>query len=174
VTRLSSSAHPLFARYVVLDSTRVAQCEGIAFRFPRPDPIVQNMQTLEVAAAQPLIRRLTRLGAAARLGGRGLPFIHEVARVMWDGSVEGWDQGDHLANATARAGLNLVELDEAIAQDATKYDAVIVANEHAHAKSGHWGVPTFVFKGEPCFGQDRIDLLIWRLKQRGLTARNRT
>jgi 2-hydroxychromene-2-carboxylate isomerase len=163
--------NPLFARYVVLDSTRVALCEGIPFRFPRPDPIVQDMQTLAIAAAQPLIRRLTRLGAAAQLRGRGLPFIREVGCMMWDGSVEGWDQGDHLANAAARAGLSLHELDEAIALDAGKLDSVIVENERAHASSGHWGVPTFVFRGEPFFGQDRIDLLIWRLKQHGLNAK---
>ena len=35
----------------------------------------------------------------------------------------------------------------------------------------HWGVPTMVFNDEPFFGQDKIELLIWRLKQNGLTAR---
>ena len=33
------------------------------------------------------------------------------------------------------------------------------------------GVPLFVFKGEPFFGQDRMDMLIWRLAQYGLTER---
>ena len=28
-----------------------------------------------------------------------------------------------------------------------------------------------VFQGEPFFGQDRIDLLVWRMKQRGLRSR---
>jgi 2-hydroxychromene-2-carboxylate isomerase len=32
-------------------------------------------------------------------------------------------------------------------------------------------VPTFVFEGEPFFGQDRIDLLIWRMEGKGLTRR---
>jgi len=165
--------NPLFARYVFLDSQRVAQREGIPFRFPRPDPIVQNMTTLEVAAEQPLICRVTRLGAAAQIRGRGLPFIHEISRVLWDGSVDRWDQGDHLARATARAGLDLDELDAAITVDTAKYDAVIAENERDHLRSGHWGVPTFVFNGEPFFGQDRIDLLIWRLTQHGLTARRK-
>jgi 2-hydroxychromene-2-carboxylate isomerase len=35
-------ANPQFARYVVRDSTRVAEYEGIPFRFPRPDPIVSS------------------------------------------------------------------------------------------------------------------------------------
>ena len=38
--------------------------------------------------------------------------------------------------------------------------------------AGHWGVPTMVFEGEPFFGQDRIDLLIWRMQQRGLQPRS--
>ena len=32
-------------------------------------------------------------------------------------------------------------------------------------------LPTFAFQGEPFFGQDRIDLLLWRLHQHGLTHR---
>ena len=65
-------ANPQFARYVVLDSSRVAKHENIPFRFPRPDPIVQDMATLDVAEHQPYIHRLTRLGAAAQAEGRSL------------------------------------------------------------------------------------------------------
>jgi 2-hydroxychromene-2-carboxylate isomerase len=130
--------NPLFARYVVLDSLRVAEREGVAFRFPRPDPIAQNMSTLEIAAEQPLICRLTRLGAAAQTRGRGLSLIQEISRVLWDGSVDRWDQGNHLAKAAARAGLDLAELAVAIAADPAKYEAVIAENEEAHKKSGHW------------------------------------
>jgi len=35
----------------------------------------------------------------------------------------------------------------------------------------HEGVPNFVFRNEPLFGQDRMEMLIWRLKQNGLTER---
>jgi len=79
--------NPQFARYVALDSWRVAQHEKIPFRFPRPDPIVQNMATLEVAEQQPYIHRLTRLGALAQLEGRSLLFVDAIARVLWDGTV---------------------------------------------------------------------------------------
>jgi 2-hydroxychromene-2-carboxylate isomerase len=162
---------PRFARYVAIDSWRVAEREGIPFRFPRPDPIVQNMSTLEVAAEQPHIHRLTRLGAAAQLEGRALPFLYEVSRALWDGTVERWNEGDHLATAAARAGFDLAALDAAIVADSARFDAVIAANERDHAAAGHWGVPTFVFAGEPFFGQDRIDLLLWRMQQKGLKAR---
>jgi 2-hydroxychromene-2-carboxylate isomerase len=146
-------ASPNFIRYVVLDSTRVAQHEGIPFRFPRPDPIVQDKTTFDVAAEQPYIHRLTRLGAMAQLEGRSLAFTDAIARVLWDGSVAGWNEGDHLARATEAAGFEIAE------------------NEKDHAASGHWGVPTFVFENEPFFGQDRIDLLLWRMVAKGLKKR---
>ena len=164
-------ADPRFARYIVLDSSRVAKHENIPFRFPRPDPIVQDMATLDVAENQPYIHRLTRLGAAAQAEGRSLVFTDAICRVMWDGTVKGWNEGNHLARAAAAAGFDLPAMDAAIAADPDRYEAVIADNEKAHAASGHWGVPTFVFENEPFFGQDRIDLLIWRMQSKGLARR---
>jgi 2-hydroxychromene-2-carboxylate isomerase len=164
-------ANPQFARYVVLDSLRVAQHEKIPFRFPRPDPIVQDMATLEVAKQQPYIHRLTRLGALAQLEGRSLVFVDAIARVLWDGTVTPWNEGDHLARAAEKAGFDLAAMDKTISADPDRYEAVIAANEKDHAASGHWGVPTFVFEKEPFFGQDRVDLLIWRMQGKGLARR---
>ena len=163
--------NPQFARYVALDSWRVAQHEKIPFRFPRPDPIVQNMATLEVAEQQPYIHRLTRLGALAQLEGRSLLFVDAIARVLWDGTVTPWNEGDHLARAAEKAGFDLAAMDKAVSADPDRFEAAIVGNEKDHAASGHWGVPTFVFEKEPFFGQDRIDLLIWRMQAKGLVER---
>jgi len=163
--------NPQFARYVALDSWRVAQHEKIPFRFPRPDPIVQNMATLEVAEQQPYIHRLTRLGALAQLEGRSLLFVDAIARVLWDGTVTPWNEGDHLARAAEKAGFDLAAMDKAVSADPDRFEAAIVGNEKDHAASGHWGVPTFVFEKEPFFGQDRIDLLIWRMQGKGLAKR---
>jgi 2-hydroxychromene-2-carboxylate isomerase len=164
-------ANPQFARYVVLDSSRVAKHENIPFRFPRPDPILQDMKTLDVAEKQPYIHRLTRLGAAAQLDGRALIFVDAISRVLWDGTVKGWNEGDHLATAATAAGFDLATMDAAIEADPDRYERVIAGNEQDHAASGHWGVPTFVFENEPFFGQDRIDMLIWRMQGKGLTRR---
>ena len=164
-------ANPQFARYVVLDSLRVAQHEKIPFRFPRPDPIVQDMATLEVAKQQPYIHRLTRLGALAQLEGRSLVFVDAIARVLWDGTVTPWNEGDHLTRAAEKAGFDLAAMDKAVSADPDRFEAAIVGNEKDHAASGHWGVPTFVFEKEPFFGQDRIDLLIWRMQGKGLAKR---
>jgi 2-hydroxychromene-2-carboxylate isomerase len=100
-----------------------------------------------------------------------LPFIAEIAPLIWSGKTEGWDKGDHMAKATARAGLNLAELDGLAVKEADRLEAVIQANQDAHKAAGHWGVPTFAFKGEPFFGQDRIPALLWRLKKSGLNER---
>ena len=163
--------NPQFLRYVGLDSRRVAEHANIPFRFPRPDPIVPDMTTLDVAEHQPYIHRLTRLGAAAQLENRSLEFTDAISRVLWDGTVKGWNEGDHLAKAAASAGFDLPAMDAAVAADPDRYERVISDNEQAHAASGHWGVPILVFENEPFFGQDRIGMLIWRMESKGLTRR---
>ncbi len=141
------------------------------YGWPRPDPIVQDYATRQVAAEQPYIYRLTRLGVEAARRGRGLPFISEVSQAIWNGKIDGWHEGSHLADAAARAGLELAELDAVVARDTEALDALIAKNQEDHLAAGHWGVPTMVFRGEPFFGQDRLDLLVWRLRQHGLARR---
>jgi len=150
---------------------REAQRRDTPFMWPRPDPILMDMATGEVAKKQPYIHRLTRLGVAAAERGRGLPFIYEVSSTLYGGQVQDWHEGNHLSEAAARAGVDLAELDAVIAQNPDRFEAMIEENQDAHRKAGHWGVPTFAFKGEPFFGQDRIDALLWRLGQHGLKAR---
>ena len=162
--------HPNWLRYTFLDMMRVAAFHGIPFGPPRPDPIVQDIRTREIAADQPYIYRLTRLGQAAARRGKSLAFCHEVAMLIW-GGAENWHEGNHLKGAAERAGLNLAELDAEAAADATALDAEIAENQATLEASGHWGVPTLVFNGEPFFGQDRIEMAIWRMEQNGLTRR---
>ena len=119
------------------------------------------MDTTRIAPEQPHILRLTRLGMAAVLAGRGLAFLDQVSRVLWDGTVDAWNEGSHLA--AARDGLDLARLDQEIAADPTRYDGLIEANQKAHEASGHWGVPTLVFQGEPFYGQDSVEIMIWRM-----------
>ncbi|HTO71011.1 MAG TPA: DsbA family protein [Myxococcota bacterium] len=162
--------NPLWPPYLFRDCLRIAQSLGMPFQWPRPDPIVQEFPSRKVAAEQPYIHRLTRLGALAAERGVGLPFVTEVSRVIF-GGTPAWHEGSHLHDAAKRAGLDLVEADAAAARDAARLDAAIADNQAALEKAGHWGVPTMVFQGEPFFGQDRIDLLVWRLKQHGLEER---
>jgi 2-hydroxychromene-2-carboxylate isomerase len=162
---------PLARPYFLMDSARVAAFHGLPFRRPIPDPIEQDPVTLAIAPSQPHALRLGRLGIAAVGHGRGLEFALEVSRLLWGGSVTGWHEGAHLADAATRAGLILPALDTEIAANPARYDAQLAANDRALREAGHWGVPTMVFEGEIFFGQDRFDALIWRLRQRGLAPR---
>jgi 2-hydroxychromene-2-carboxylate isomerase len=163
--------HPQWIAYLMRDTWRIAQMLGLPYRWPRPDPVKIDPATRHALPDQPYIHRLTRLGCAAAEAGRGLPFLFETSRAIWSGEIEGWNEGDHLAKAAARAGLDLAALDTKIATDPDKYEAIIQENQKAHEAAGHWGVPTMVFQGEPFFGQDRLDVLLWRLKQNGLQPR---
>ena len=152
--------NPLFASYVMRDAKRVAEYLGLPFVWPNPDPVAMNLGPGE--DEQPHIHRLTRLGVEAALQGRGLAFIDSVSRLIF-GGTQSWDQGDHLAKAGAQAGLDLASLDTAISADPQKYDSIIEESQRAQEAAGHWGVPLMVYEGEPFFGQDRIDLLSWRM-----------
>jgi 2-hydroxychromene-2-carboxylate isomerase len=154
------------AKYIRIDWLRRAEMLGMPHVWPSPDPIVQDMHSYAISAVQPFIHRLTRLGVEAENRGRGIRFAREVSALLFGGTRD-WHLGDHLAQAAQRAGLDLAAMDAAIAAPAT-HIAAIEANQQALADAGHWGVPTFVFEGEPFFGEDRIDTLRWRLGQRGL------
>lgn len=162
--------HPNWLGYTVRDIARLAQFHAIPLAPPRPDPIVQDLATRRIAAEQPYIHRLVRLGQAAARRGRSLAFCGEAARLIW-GGTENWHEGEHLAGAAARAGLDLAELDAEALADAAALDAEVTANQAALEAAGHWGVPTLVFQGEPFFGQDRIDVALWRMRKAGLASR---
>lgn len=164
--------NPLWVAYLRRDVERIAEHGGIPFGWPRPDPVVMDMRARVVATDQPYIHRLTRLGIEAAVRGRGLAFIDEVSRLVWGGAVSGWHEGNHLARAAERAGLALEPMDAAVAAEPDRFDAVIAGNQRALEQAGHWGVPTLAFQGEPFFGQDRIDLCVWRMRQHGLTRRD--
>lgn len=159
---------PRRVQYLLLDMVRRAEFLGIPFGTPCPDPIVQDLETFEVSAEQPYIYRLTGLGVEAERRGKGLEFAFHVSALIW-GGTQGWNEGDKLAAAAAKADLNLADMDAAIEADDPMPQ--IEANQSALDASGHWGVPTMVFDGEPFFGQDRIETLRWRLGTAGLSKR---
>lgn len=168
-----SQVNPLWVSYLIRDTIRLGEMLGIPYRWPRPDPVMVDFSTRAATPNQPYIHRLTRLGCAAEEAGHGLAFLDEISRVIWSGKIDNWHEGDHLKNAAARAGLDLAELDAKIEADPEKYETLIQKNQEAHKAAGHWGVPTMAFEGEPFFGQDRLDVLLWRLKKAGLQPRRK-
>ena len=162
---------PLARPYFMSDSARAAAFQNMPFHRPIPDPIDQDPVILTVAPDQPFATRLGHLGIAATELGHGLTFADEVSRLLWDGTVTGWDSGDHLAQATARAGLDLAELEASVAADPAHFDTQLAKNDALLRATGHWGVPAMVFAGKEFFGQDRFDVLLWRLYKAGLSRR---
>jgi len=151
--------------YLYRDVTRIAERLGLSFRWPQPDPVVQDLASGTIAADQPRIGRLSRLGVLAAEQGAGLAYVEAVSHLIWSGEVDGWDQGDHLARAAIAAELDPVALEAQAAAETDRLDAALVENEADQAAAGHWGVPLFVYRGEPFFGQDRLPDLQWRIAQ---------
>ncbi len=162
--------NPLWPPYLMRDTWRIAEMKGIPYRWPRPDPIVQDPSTREVAPEQPYIMRVSRMGTLAAERGRGFAFARKASHLIWSGETENWPEGDKLAACADAAGLDGAALERDAATEAARLDEAIAANETAQEAAGHWGVPLFVFDDEPFFGQDRIDHLVWRMKQKGLEA----
>jgi 2-hydroxychromene-2-carboxylate isomerase len=164
------SRDPLWTSYFMRDVFREAAFLGLPFRWPRPDPV--RMEGGSYRVEQPHIHRLTHLGVAAALRGRGLAFLREASHLIWSGEVDGWHEGDHLARAAGRAGLDYAEMSAAVDAEPARFAAIVEENQVAQRAAGHWGVPMMVFNGEPFFGQDRIDQMVWRMGQQGLAARD--
>lgn len=165
--------HPQWFSYFITDLVRVAEFLELPFVWADPDPVVQYVDAegrRQTGEEQPHIHRLTRLGALAAEKGRGIEFADEVSTLIW-GGTRGWDQDGLLAGAAERAGLDLEAMDAELLLEEARLEDIIEANQRDHDAVGHWGVPTCAFNGEPFFGQDRLDVLLWRLKQHGLAER---
>jgi 2-hydroxychromene-2-carboxylate isomerase len=163
------SRDPLWGPYLMRDVHREAAFLGLPFRWPRPDPV--RMENGSYRVEQPFIHRLTHMGVAAAERGRGLEFLREASHLIWSGEIDGWQEGDHLAGAAERAGLDFAEMAAAVDDHPGRYAAIVEENQVAQRAAGHWGVPMMVFNGEPFFGQDRVDQMIWRMGQQGLAPR---
>lgn len=162
---------PLWPPYLLRDTFRISQMQDIPYRWPRPDPIVMDYASGDVAAEQPYIHRVTRLGVAAERAGKGFAFARRAAHAIWSGEVDNWHEGEHLPRALEGAGLDAGAVEKSITTDPASFDAEIARNEADQKNAGHWGVPLFVFDNEPFFGQDRLEHLIWRMRQQGLQER---
>jgi len=165
------TVNPKYRRYHLKDSQRLSEYYGIPYRRPIPDPIIQDMETNVIAPEQPYIRQITLLGAAAQIGGAGLVFIDHISRLLWDGSVDGWNKEEYLVEAMNAAKLDGPELIARVESDPQKLEAIIEENQKAQEQTDHWGVPLMTFRGETFYGQDRVDALLWRMRNEGLSKR---
>lgn len=165
------SVNPLWPPYLLRDTFRISQMHNIPYRWPRPDPIIMDVGSGDVAADQPFIHNVSRMGVAAERAGKGFAFVRHAARAIWSGEIDNWHEGDHLARAAAEAGLDPETIAATVRDEGADLAAEIERNEADQRSAGHWGVPLFVFEHEPFFGQDRLDHLLWRMKHAGLKER---
>ena len=70
------------AKYIRMDWLRRAEYLGMAGVWPYPDPIVQDMETYQIAEEQPYIYDLTKLGVEAERQGKGIEFAKEVSHLI--------------------------------------------------------------------------------------------
>ena len=161
---------PQWVPYLMSDVVRLSQYLGLPLGPLNPDPVTMNMMTREIAPEQPHIHRLTRLGilACEVSDQAGWAFMDEVSSVIWSGQA--WIEGSILADAVVRAGLDLNDMDARQNSESERLTKLIEANQTEQDKY-HWGVPLMVFEQEAFFGQDRIDVLEWRLEQAGVKRR---
>lgn len=162
---LFTKAGKIRVKYILLDWQRRAEYLGLPNHWPSPDPIVQDLQTLKISDHQPYIHRLSHLGVEAQRRGKGIEFAAQVSALIF-GGTRNWHKGDHLAAAAGRVGLDFEAMEDAITE--ADHGREIIENQENLEQAGHWGVPTFVFEGEPFFGQDRAKTFMWRLDKLGL------
>lgn len=163
---------PGWMHYLLTDVMRQADYLGMTIALPNPDPVIMEPDRPRALPDQPHIDRLTRIGVVAEETGHGLAALYALSTHIWSG--QRWTDEGVVESALTEAGLDADTVLLAAESDTERLDRAIADNEAALAEAGHWGVPTMVYKGEPFFGQDRIDVLLWRLKQDGLQPRRKT
>lgn len=155
-----------FLPYLFQDAPREAERLGIPFGPPNPDPISMDMASGKVAPEQPIMDAVMGLAIGAVQTGRGLEFAQTVGHSIW-GGAQNWNDKAIITKTLAAADFDYEDLSNWASKNGDLIGETIARNEAAQLEH-HWGVPLMVLDGEPFFGQDRIESLLWRLDQRGL------
>jgi 2-hydroxychromene-2-carboxylate isomerase len=136
-------------RYVVVDALRTAELHGIPLRAPEPMPVQSGLA----------------LRAALVAEEQGIfPAFHDaVFRAAW-AEARDIGQPEVLASCAGLAGDAAARF-VARARSA-EIDARLAALAAEAAARGVFGVPTMALGDELFWGNDRLDALLWRLRQR--------
>jgi 2-hydroxychromene-2-carboxylate isomerase len=119
-----------------------------------------------------IIHWVTRLAYYAAQRGKSLDYVNQVSYLIWSGEVEHWPA--YVKERFNRIeGLDYDEAIKYIQKNPEEIDSCWLENADSMAQTGHGGVPLMVFQGEPFFGGDRFEQFFWRLRQNGLTTRDK-
>ena len=155
-----------FLPYLMQDAPREAERLGVPLGPPIPDPLKMDFASGKVDPEQPYLTMVMGLAIAACAERRGLEFASVVGRSIWGGK-QNWHEPEIIAATLSEAGFDYEALTAWAQENQTAINETIEKNEAAQLVH-HWGVPLMVLDGEPFFGQDRLDSLVWRLEQKGL------
>jgi 2-hydroxychromene-2-carboxylate isomerase len=137
------------AKYSYLDARRWAKARGLIIRGPR-----------KVYDTTPALIG----GLFADAHGRLLDYSRKVFDLFFRRELE-LDQSEAIAGIIAMLGLSADEYRSYLAGEGLR--ALKQAEQEAEADHV-FGVPTFLFEGEPFWGHDRLALLEARLSEAGL------
>jgi 2-hydroxychromene-2-carboxylate isomerase len=140
------------ARYSYLDARRWAKSRGITIRGP-----------LKVYDTTPALIG----GLFAEQQDRLLDYSRKVYELFFNRELEA-DQPDAVASVIASLGMSSDEYRKYLTGEGViAYDR----SQSEAAKDHVFGVPLFIFNGEPFWGHDRIPILEERLTEAGLASR---
>lgn len=141
--------------YILRDAEREARRLGIPFGNMH-DPLGEGAL------------RCLRVGELAKDQGKERTFVTRTARAIWSGAAD-VTRDEVLRPLCEGAGLAWDECREALKSEALLQRCE--QNVERLRSYGQWGVPTFVFKGEPFWGQDRIEDLERVLEDAGVARK---
>lgn len=102
--------------------------------------------------------------AAAEIGNReALTATEALLAGLW-AENRNMDDAAAVTKVLTSAGLDGAALVARAENEADHFDAVIKADTEKALEAGVFGAPSYVFNGEVFWGQDRVDLLAWRLE----------
>lgn len=104
------------------------------------------------------------IAAVQTLGDNQAMLVAEaVLSGLWVEDLD-MDNQDNVINMLNKAGLDGAELVAHGLSHQEEYDQKIAADSEQALADGVFGAPSYVMDGEVFWGQDRLDLLAWRLE----------
>ncbi len=150
--------------YLERDVHRTAEFLRLPYGSAEPSPVnwVDGADWI-AESDQPRLYRIHNMLYRAHQSGEEYRLYSTLMRLIWSGRTRDWDNKQHLNACLAKCDLpgDLIDQPDELLPDAAAY---FTTNEQAMYACGHWGVPLFSWRGEPFYGQDRLDQLRWRIE----------
>ena len=152
----SPATIPAKGRYTNLDYLRYAKRYGVPLVMNPHFPII-TLHLMRVAT-----------GVLLRSPDRFQNFLATTFKGLWIDALD-LNQAELTSKMLADGGFPPAQVDALVNDPEVK--ASLRATTEEAVRRGVFGAPTTFVNDEMFFGQDRLDVLLWRLKQHGLKRR---